>query len=225
MDGNIDQTHEQVERPQGTSRRGMPRNACGGTAAAASAGRGHVRGARMNAKYVVASVVLLGTILAGLAGLSGAVGGVPRAAHADSPVPTVTSWEINHDPLSVEAFGTDFTPGGAVHIDLVLAYWQYAPTPDGSGDPPVTPVPVPTLSPYYEGAPQIVASVDTTAARTTYVSNGHGIVFSRQGGYFDATLTSPSPTCGGFSYWLVATDEATGTTSTNAKVGTLFNCS
>lgn len=155
----------------------------------------------MNTKQVVAGVALLGTIVIGLAGLRGEVGGPPRAAHADAPVPTVTMSTTYGDPLSAEASGIGFTPGGAVHIDLVLAYWQPEPTPTRDpADPNQSPIPVPTLSPYNEGEPEIVASADTWAARPRTVPNGHGLVFHRAGGYFDETLASLTPNCGSFSY-------------------------
>jgi len=229
MNGNIDQAHEQMKPLQGISQPGMLQKAFGSTAAAGSARRQQRRDAGMWAKRLAAGAALLGTVVASLAGLSGTASGTPHVAFADSSIPAITMAEITADPLSVEAFGVDFSPGRAVHIDLEVAFWGYVPTPtpDGSGDPTATPVPFPTQSPNrdYLGEPQIVASVDTAAARTIYIHNGHGIIFRRAGGYFDVTLTLPSNPCGGyFDYWLVATDEATGTTSTSDRATGVFTC-
>ena len=59
--------------------------------------------------------------------------------------------------------------------------------------------------------PKIVAAMDVLAARTTHVSNGHGIVFTRVGGYFDVTVTASSPAN---SASVVVTDQTTGVTAT-----------
>lgn len=229
MDGNIKQAHEQVERPLGTRWHEKLRHAFGGIALPTSAGRQRGRGGPMNAKQILAGVALLGTIATGLAGLQGEAGGAPRTAHADAPTPTIAPLEINPSPLSIDALGTNFAPGAPVHIDLVLAYWHnvpdITPTPDESGNPPVSPVPAPTLFPgAEEGASQIVASVDTRAsyARNFPVGNGH--FFRIVGGSFDVNLTSPSSTCGEFSYWLVVTNAATGRTYTGDEVREYSAC-
>lgn len=125
MDGKIDQAHEQVERPLGTRWHEKLRHPFGG-------------------------ITILGTIVTGLAGLRGETGGVPRVAHADAQTPTIAPVEISASPPSIDAIGTNFAPGAPVHIDLVLAYWHnvpdITPTPDESGNPPVSPVPTATLS-------------------------------------------------------------------------------
>ena len=229
MDGNIEQAHEQVERPLGTHRQEKLRHPFVGIAIPTNAERYHRKGGRMNTKHIVAGVALLGTIVIGLAGLRGEAGGVPRVAHADAPTPTIAPVEISASPLSIDAIGTNFAPGAPVHIDLVLAYWHnvpdITPTPDEAGNPPVSPVPAPTLLPgAEEGAPQIVASVDIRAsyARNFPVGNGH--FFRIVGGRFDVNLASPSPTCGEFSYWLVGTNTATGSTYTGDEVREYAAC-
>ncbi len=165
------------------------------------------RGGRRVALRMPASIALLGTIVAGLESLGGAANRSPRAAHADSSSPTLSETTLQSNPLSVNAQGVNFTPGGLVHIDLVV-----------SPIPGIVATPVPGYTPIaLDSGPRIVASVDIRAARTTYVSNGHGIVFPRQGGYFVVDLAAPSDFCGPNSeifYSLVATDEVTGKTST-----------
>lgn len=162
----------------------------------------------MRAKTLLAGIVLTGTIAASIAG------GVLHGAHAISPAPSTYDVVNPFNPVSVEVVGTRFTPGGAVHLDLIEAPETLAPepTPDGSTGPIGTPASTPTPE-TVPGTPQVVASLDTRAARTTYIPNGHGIVFTRAGGYFDVTLTPTARGCGMFFMWTVATDEATGATS------------
>jgi len=174
MDRNIDQTREQVEHPQ-------------------DAGRRATRGL----KHIAAGVALLGMTVAGLAGLQSGAGGVPRAAHASSYKmrcarctllpPTITASYTQLDPLTLNIVGTDFTPGGAVHVDLMVAYVVIEPTPTPAG-PDVTPVPGPTPSPDNESEPQIVASMDTTAS----YASGVGLVYHDGGGRFATTLAASS---------------------------------
>ena len=206
MDGDIERTRDQSGHPRRTCRR-----------------------ATRGLKHIATGVALLGTVAAGLAGLRGGAGGVPRAAQASSYTmrcarctllpPTITASWTQLDPLTVDIVGTDFTPGGAVHVDLMIAYVVFAPTPTPAG-PDVTPVPGPTPSPDNESEPQIVASMDTTAS----YASGVGLMYHDAGGRFATILAASSPTCGGFSYWLVATDQVTGRTSTSGKVFTMFGC-
>lgn len=211
MDRNIDQTREQVERP-----------------------RRHRMG--MNVKHIATSLALLGTVAAGLAGLRGEAGGVPRAAHAASGTtiygpcygcmligPTITASNYHLDPLTIDISGIDFTPGGAVHVDLMVTYITFAPTPTPD-ESSVTPVPKPTPA-LEESAPEAVASMDTKASYTLDLPLGNGQVYHVVGGRFTSTLAAPSSTCGWFSTWLVATDQATGRTSTSDKLWTGFKCS
>ena len=160
----------------------------------------------MDGKHMVAGVALVGSVVASMAG------GVGRAAHSDAPAPYVDATWIQPNPLAAEARGSGFTPGGAVHLDLVLVPITQVPNPGGG-----TPVPE-------NGTPRVVGSLDTRAARTTYVRNGHGIVFTRAGGYFDAEVDASSPTCGEFGFWLIATDVATGASTTSNATGTGATC-
>lgn len=211
MDRNIDQTRAQVERP-----------------------RRHRMG--MNLKHLATGVALLGTVAAGLAGLRNEAGGVPRAAHAASGItapvirwcysctyPTITASNYHFNPLTVDISGIDFTPGGAVHVDLMVAYITFAPTPT-LDESSVTPVPESTPA-LEESAPEAMASVDTKASYTLDLPLGNGEVYHVVGGRFTSTLAAPSSTCGSFITWLVATDQATGMTSTSHKVGIGFKCS
>src|SRR5690348_601141 len=114
MDRNIDQTGEQVNSLHGTSRSAILRYAYD-TKAAANKGQKRGRGVGMSRGHLLASVALLGVIVAGLAGL----GGAKESVRAGTAAPIITSTEISLDPFSVDASGTGFTPGGKVHIDLV----------------------------------------------------------------------------------------------------------
>ena len=163
----------------------------------------------MNAKHMVSGVVLLGMIVAGLAG----TGEPARARIVPPPPPSTTFSYITDNPLSLEVMGTDFTPEGRVHIDLVESSLTFV-APDGSV-PPGTPVPGATR---VDGPPHVVASVDTTAAAPIDVPNGEGVAFTYPGGYFTTTLTAPPlPGCGQISFWMVATDAETGTLYTSDK--------
>jgi len=216
MDGDIQRTRDQLGHPRGVT-----------------------QPATRGLKHIATGVALLGTVAAGLAGLGGEAGGVPRAAHAASGTtatiigwcysctyPTITMRTINVtvDPLTVVASGTDFTPGGAVHVDLMVTYLTFdpSPSPDGSGDPVGSPSP--TSAPG-ESAPEIVASVDTVAGYAYELPDGTGGVYHVVGGRFRSTMAAPSSICGSFSSWLVATDQATGRTSTSDRVRTGFSCS
>jgi hypothetical protein len=170
----------------------------------------------MNTKLWATGAMVVGMI-GGIAGIRSAAGGTSDIAHADVSIPNVVVSATQLNPLSVDLSGTDFTPGGAVHADLTVAYWSDC-APSGSGSP-MSPTPVPSHVPGNQTAPRIVGSLDTMAARTVNVPNGHGIVFHKVGGYFSASLTSSVPTLGGFSYWLVVTDQATGRTVTTAATG------
>jgi hypothetical protein len=165
------------------------------------------RGGRGVAVRMLVSIVLLAISVAGLESLGGAANRSPGAAHADSSSPALSETTLQSGPVSVSAQGVNFTPGGLVHIDLVV-----------TSIPGIVATPVPGYTPIpLDSGPRIVASADVRAARTTYVSNGHGIVFPRQGGYFVVGLIAPSDFCGPTSeifYSLVATDQTTGKTST-----------
>jgi hypothetical protein len=189
MNRNTDQTHEQVGRQRDTSR----------------------RGGRRLATRVLASAALLGAIIAGLGSLGGGAGRTPSVAHANALVPTVGGLLIQPVPVGVDALGTNFPPGGLVHVDLVVSQ---LPSPIGTPAPGNTPITVDT-------GPQIIASVDTVASFARSIPIGNGRFFHVNGGTFDVTLTSPSPFCGTnsqISYGLVATYVATGAIYTSPSI-------
>jgi hypothetical protein len=166
-------THEQIGPRLGTSR----------------------RGGRRLATCVLASAALLGAIISGLGGEPGRT---PSVAHANLSVPTIGGLLIQPVPVGVDALGTNFPPGGLVHLDLVVSQLPY---PIGTPTGGTSPIAVDT-------GPKVVASVD-------------GRFFHVNGGTFDVTLTSPSPFCGTnsqISYSLVATYVATGVAYTSPSI-------
>lgn len=152
----------------------------------------------MKVRILVAGVALVGTMVASLAG------GVPRPAHAGTTTPYIQTWQSDTNPWSGAVIGSSFTPGGVVHIDLEFSDADLG-----------------TDYHYYSAG-----SMDIRAARTTYVPNGHGIVFTRVGGYF-TTEIAPAPgstLCGMgvekyYYFYMVATDVATGKTATSPQEG------
>lgn len=164
----------------------------------------------MNARRLIAVTVLLGTVVAGVLGLSTGADSVPPTAHAAPVDLGFTIQELQSSPFTVGADGSGFTPGGLVRIDVLRAPWLEGVPPPPSGGPST----VPTHTPGNNGPLQDTATLEVTvrAAPITRVPNGHGIVFIRAGGWFDTQLVFDSQA--GYTYSLEATDEVTGRTVT-----------
>ena len=140
--------------------------------------------------------------VAALALMTHLAGGATPTVYAAGGVPTVTLDELQTSPWVGVVNGAGFTPGGAVHLTLVFSAVFSGPGIPPQGD-------------------FIAGSFDTTAARTTKVSNGHGVWFTRDGGYFTfypsvPANSAPCPSMGvDYDMFVVATDVATGRTNTS----------
>lgn len=185
----------------------------------------------MNTKYMtVTGVLLAGTILAGV------VVGAPRGARATANVvrarptcyacllrPSIQINAIGADQTSVTASGTNFTPGGPVHVALMLEYPVATPAPAPQvPDPAATPTPEGGVQP---AAPYVNGQTDTTATLALNLPLGNGQYVHTTGGLVSVGLAESYPACGYFSLWVAATDGATGRTAVSTSYGMHVPCS
>ena len=153
----------------------------------------------MMVKHMATGLALMGTIVANLAGGAPVARATCHACRVQPPSIAISS--VSADALNIAVTGSNFPAGSAVHLDLVRAVG----TPTTSG-PPVD--------------AQLAASTDTQASYPFSVPLGNGQFVQYPGGRIWATLNEDYPGCGYFSFWLIATNSATGKITTSAPNGT-----
>jgi hypothetical protein len=174
-------------------------------------------------------VLLAGTILVGV------VVGAPHGAEATSYVvraqptcyacllrPSIQINSVSADPTSVTVSGANFTPGGPVHVALMLQYPVATPAPA-----PAVPDPAATATPeggVQPAAPYVNGQTDTTATLALNLPLGNGQYVHTTGGLVSVGLAESYPACGYFSFWVAATDGTTGRTAVSPEQGMNVAC-
>src|SRR6185437_9034675 len=136
--------------------------------------------------------------------------------------PSIQINSVGADQTSVMASGANFTPGGPVHVALMLQYLVATPAPA-----PAVPDPAATATPeggVQPAAPYVNGQTDTTATLALNLPLGNGQYVHTTGGLISVGLAESYPACGYFSLWVAATDGTTGRTAVSPVQGMNVPC-